>query len=139
MTEDELQICRRFTTVLSLTYKRYKDLQQAEANAREAQVEAALERIRAKAMAMHNSADLAETIKVFYQQMGLLNLMPRRCGVGLIDKATRIADLTGMIISEQGETKEIAGKLKLAGHPVLLNVYESMAVAKRISSCFTRQ
>jgi hypothetical protein len=42
LTEDELKIYRRFTTVISLTYKRYKDLQQAEAQTREA-IEAALE------------------------------------------------------------------------------------------------
>ena len=34
MFEDELNIYRRFTTVLSLTYKRYKDLQKAEAQAK---------------------------------------------------------------------------------------------------------
>ena len=31
LKEDELQIYRRFTSVLSLTYKRYIDLQKAEA------------------------------------------------------------------------------------------------------------
>ncbi len=37
MKEDELQIYRRFTSVLSLTYKRYKDLQQAEKLAEKAE------------------------------------------------------------------------------------------------------
>src|SRR5688572_17397618 len=110
-------IFKRFAKVFEQTYTRFLDLQKAEAQAREAQIEAALERVRAKAMAMHSSEDLAETIKAFYHQMGLLNLMPRRCGVGLIDEETHTADLTGMIISEQGEAKEIAGKLKFEEHP----------------------
>jgi hypothetical protein len=76
-------------------------------------------------MAMHNSEDLAETIKVFYQQLDSLKLMPRRCGVGLISKDTRIAELMGMVINEQGETKEIAGKLILKNHPILENIYNA--------------
>ncbi|MDQ3683032.1 MAG: hypothetical protein M3352_08180, partial [Bacteroidota bacterium] len=123
--QETIQLLERFAGVFDLTYTRFLDLQKAEEQAKEAMIEAALERVRGKAMAMHSSEDLAETIKAFYQQMGLLNLMPRRCGVGLIDKETHIADLTGMIISDSGEAKEISGKLKLAEHPVLKKVYDS--------------
>ena len=130
LSEEGLRISRRFTSVLSLTFRRYKDLKEAEAQAREAKIEAALERVRSKAMAMHSSEDLAETIKTFYQQMGLLNLMPRRCGVGLIDKETHVADLTGMISSEQGEAREIAGKIKLSKHPVVQTVYDNWLLQK---------
>ena len=35
--------------------------QKAEAQAREAQIEASLERVRSKTMAMHNSRDVGET------------------------------------------------------------------------------
>ena len=117
-------ILKRFARVFEQAYVRFLDLQKAEAQAREAQIEAALERVRAKAMAMHSSQDLVETIKVFYKQLDTLNLMPRRCGVGLIDKETRIAELIGMVINDQGEAKEIAGKLTLTDHPVLENVYD---------------
>src|SRR5688500_12285914 len=127
---EDIKLIKRFASVVNLTYNRFLDLQKAEAQAREATIEAALERVRAKAMAMHSSEDLAETIKAFYHQMGLLNLMPKRCGVGLIDKETHIADLTGMIISEQGEAKEIAAKLKLAGHPVLKQVFDNWLLQK---------
>jgi signal transduction histidine kinase/DNA-directed RNA polymerase subunit N (RpoN/RPB10) len=123
--EQQAKIMKRFAGVFGQTYRRYLDLQKAEAQAREAQIEAALERVRAKAMAMHNSQDLAETIRVFYQQLDSLKLMPRRCGVGLLHKDTHIAELMGMVINEQGETKEMAGKLTLQNHPVLENVYNS--------------
>src|SRR6185295_16925711 len=79
LKEDEKKILARIAIEFERAYTRFLDLQKAEAL-----IEAALERVRAKAMAMHSSEDLAETIKVFYHQLGLLNLMPRRCGVGLI-------------------------------------------------------
>src|SRR5688572_12436283 len=126
LSEHEIDILKRFSKVFEQAYIRFMDLQKAESQAREAQIEAALERVRAKAMAMHNSEDLNETIKVFYRQLETLNLMPRRCGVGLIDKTTHstpVAELIGMVINEQGEVKEIAGKLKLSGHPVLESIY----------------
>ena len=50
-----MDIVFRFAKVFDLTYTRFNDLKQAEAQAREAKIEAALERVRAKAMAMHKS------------------------------------------------------------------------------------
>jgi len=124
VAEEHSKIMKRFAGVFGQTYRRYLDLQKAEAQAREAQIEASLERVRAKAMAMHTSQDLAETISVFYRQLDNLNLMPRRCGVGLIDKDTHAADLIGMVINEKGEAREIKGKLTLRDHPVLEKVYD---------------
>jgi HAMP domain-containing protein len=45
-------ILQRFASVFTLTYTRFLDLQKAEAQAREAQIEASLERVRARAMAI---------------------------------------------------------------------------------------
>ncbi len=47
-------------------------MKQAEAQAREAQIEVALERIRARALAMRNSEELTEVAKVLREQMGFL-------------------------------------------------------------------
>ena len=46
---------KRFAKVFEQTYTRFLDLQKAEAQAREAQIELALERVRARSMAMHQS------------------------------------------------------------------------------------
>ena len=51
-------VFKRFAKVFEQTYTRFLDLQKAEAQAREAQIEAALERVRTRAMAMHKSDDL---------------------------------------------------------------------------------
>jgi len=42
----------RFGKVFQQTYTRFLDLQKAEAQAREAQIEAALERVRSRTLAM---------------------------------------------------------------------------------------
>ena len=53
-------IFKRFGKVFEQTYTRFADLKKAEAQAREAQIQLALERVRARTMAMHNSDELAE-------------------------------------------------------------------------------
>jgi hypothetical protein len=54
LSTEAAQIFKRFAGVFGQTYRRYLDLQKAEAQAREAQIEASLERVRSKTMAMHN-------------------------------------------------------------------------------------
>ena len=61
-TDEENAIFKRFAKVFEQTYTRFLDLQKAEAQAREAQIEAALERVRSRTMAMHNSQDVGETV-----------------------------------------------------------------------------
>jgi hypothetical protein len=108
---------KRFASVFSLTFRRYQDLQKAEAQAREATIEASLERVRGKAMAMHSSKDLATTIGVFYHELEGLDLTPRRCGVGLISKETKMAEISTMNASADGEGIEMVGNLDLKTHP----------------------
>ena len=62
----------RFAQVFEQTYTRFLDLQKAEAQAREAQIEAALERVRAASMSMHQSEDLKNVAKILYEQFSNL-------------------------------------------------------------------
>ncbi|HRF25398.1 MAG TPA: hypothetical protein PLR98_14590, partial [Chitinophagaceae bacterium] len=71
-TNEENNILIRFGNVFQQTYTRFLDLQKAEAQARDAQIEAALERVRAKAMAMHSTNELKEVVHELRKQMGLL-------------------------------------------------------------------
>ena len=105
---------RRAAVVFDLAYRRFSDLQKAEAQAREAQIEVSLERVRAKAMAMHSSKDLSETIGLFYRELKSLSVIPIRCGVALMDKETRMAEVTTMNTTEQGDSIEVIGKIKMA-------------------------
>ena len=124
------EIFKRFAKIFEQTYTRFLDLQKAEAQAREATIEAALERVRSKAMAMHNSQDLADTIGVFYKELQSFSLTPRRCGVGLLDNEDRMGELFTWNTTDQGESLELVGRLKMEGHPVLDKVYDSWVTQK---------
>ena len=76
-TYDELeakdfQIAMRFTAVFEQAYTRFLDLQRAEAQAREAQIEAALERVRSSIQGMRSSDDLIDIVNVLRHEMRLL-------------------------------------------------------------------
>jgi signal transduction histidine kinase len=121
--DDENNIVIRFANVFEQSYTRFLDLQKAEAQAQEAIIQASLERVRSKAMAMHYSKDLAETIHTFYKELVSLNLTPRRCGLGLIEKESRMAELSSMSSTDDGISVEVIGRVELAGHPVLSGIY----------------
>ncbi len=90
---EEQQTIIRFAKVFEMTYTRFLDLQKAEAQAREAQIEAALERVRSKTMAMHKSEQLAETAEVFFDQFDLLGKIPDRMSIGIINEESKKVEL----------------------------------------------
>lgn len=125
LPEATLQLLVRFATVFSQTYTRFLDLQKAEAQAREATIEAALERVRAKAMAMHNSHDLAEAAGTVLSELKNLGINPRRFAVGLVDKASRSVQSYSFLSSVAGDTLGLTGSIVLSGNPILEKVYAS--------------
>ena len=78
-------IFKRFAKVFEQTYTRFLDLQKAEAQARESQIEAALERLRAKAMAMHHSDELDEVLAVLCEQFDILGIIPMSAHMTVLD------------------------------------------------------
>ncbi len=129
-SEEAKLVISRFAAVFNLTYTRFRDLQQAEAQAREAKIEAALERVRSKAMAMHNSEDLASIVGVSYRELSNLSSIPRRCGMALMNRETKMAELSTMNTTEGGETMQVIGELKVEGHPVLEGIFEHWLMQK---------
>ena len=123
-SDDEINILNRFKAIIDLTFRRYLDLKKAEAQAREANIEVSLERVRSKAMAMHSPNDLSETVNVFFKELKTLGIIPIRCGVGKIDGATRTTSLTTTTSSQQGESFRVIGKVKQTGHPVLDGIFD---------------
>ena len=86
LSEEELKIYRRFTSVLSLTYKRYKDLKDAEASAQAAIKDAALDRIRADIASMRTIADLDRITPLIWNELTILGIPFIRCGVFIMDE-----------------------------------------------------
>ncbi|MGB5463344.1 MAG: hypothetical protein WBM92_08275, partial [Aureibaculum sp.] len=74
LKEEEEALLARFTRVFEQTYARFLDLQKAEVQAREAQIENALEKVRSRTMAMHKSKEMLEVIGVVSEQLQQLNL-----------------------------------------------------------------
>ncbi len=70
----ENEIIRRFAFVFEQSYTRFLDLQKAEAQAREAQIEAALERVRSRSLAMHKSDELQEVVHTVFEKLKELNV-----------------------------------------------------------------
>ena len=85
LSEEKANILKRFAKVFEQTYTRFLDLQKAEAQAREAQIEAALEKVRARTMAMQRSAELAEVATVLFQQVKALGVPQWTCGFSIFE------------------------------------------------------
>src|SRR5664279_4091511 len=71
---DAYDVFQRFAKVFEQTYTRFLDLQKAEEQARESQIQLALERVRARTMAMQNSSELPEAANLLFQQVKLLGM-----------------------------------------------------------------
>ncbi|HOY17064.1 MAG TPA: ATP-binding protein [Haliscomenobacter sp.] len=74
LSEEKAQVLQRFAAVFEQAYTRFLDLQKAETQAREAQIEVALERIRAKALAMESSTQINTVIAIIYRECNTLLL-----------------------------------------------------------------
>jgi signal transduction histidine kinase len=74
VTKEQLQILERFKNVLYLAYQRFTDITQAETQAREAQIQLALERVRGRTMAMQKSDELTEVAAILFQQVAELGI-----------------------------------------------------------------
>jgi len=89
LPEEDCHILTRFATVFGLIYTRFLDLQNAEASTREAQIETALERVRAKAQAMHQPEEIKDVARVLRYEMGLLGVEEiETCSIYIYDPAT---------------------------------------------------
>ncbi|OZV69037.1 ATP-binding protein [Winogradskyella aurantia] len=78
-------ILNKVGAAFDLAYKRFEDLQKAERQTREAQIEAALERVRAKAMSMQSSDELNEMLSVLCQQFDILGILPMSTNLTVFD------------------------------------------------------
>jgi signal transduction histidine kinase len=92
-SDAENEILKRFGKVFEQAYTRFLDLQKAEAQAREAQIEAALEKVRSSTMAMHKSEDLAKTAAVLFEQLNVLGNTPDRISISIIREPAGVADM----------------------------------------------
>ncbi|CAN5454904.1 hypothetical protein BH10BAC2_BH10BAC2_25360 [soil metagenome] len=123
-TEIENEILKRFAKVFEQAYTRFLDLQKAEAQAREAQIEAALERVRSKTMAMHNSNDVGESVATMFAEFVHLGIQTNRCGILIFGEETT-AEVWTAKSNPEGKATLIIGKLNLAIYNMLSSAYDA--------------
>jgi signal transduction histidine kinase len=93
LPEEHFDILLRFAKVFDLTYTRFNDLRQAEAQAHSAQIETALERVRARALAMQEPEELIEVSQVLRREMGLLGVEElETCSIYMHDGVSELAE-----------------------------------------------
>ncbi|MEP7267856.1 MAG: nuclear transport factor 2 family protein, partial [Saprospiraceae bacterium] len=131
ISDEIIIVLKRFAAVFQQTYTRFLDLQKAEAQAREAQIETSLERVRSKTMAMHNSQDVGNTITTLFEELVVLGLdKSARCGIVIMND-TNIVDIWAATKNDKEELISIIGSLDMTLHPLLEKIKESWSSKKQ--------
>ncbi len=115
-------IFKRYAKVFEQTYTRFLDLQKAEAQAREATIEAALERVRTRSMTMHKSDELSDVATVLYQQLSELSFKPLACAFAIADEKDRSAEI---YITANGTVIPQSFKLPYHGEPTQEKIFKA--------------
>jgi hypothetical protein len=133
-TPAEEQIVVKFANEFGRAYQRFLDLQKAEAQAREAQIEAALERVRSRTMAMHSSQDVDMIVTTLFDELLKLGVDKSiRSGIGIMDKSRRMEVWTAST-NPSGNTALDKGILDMGIHQLLIEVQEAWEAKKTTNS-----
>ena len=125
ISKQDVNVMMRLAQVFEQAYTRFLDLQKAEAQAREAQIETSLERVRSKTMAMHNSDDVGETVATLFDEFEKLGIRTNRCGILIISKESMQAEVWTAKSNPSGKANLIIGQLDLTMHPLLQGLYHA--------------
>ena len=104
LTPEEKSILKRFSIEFERAYTRFLDLKKAEEQAREAQIELAVERVRARALAMYHSGEILEVVHKLKEEIMSLNI-PQVAAATIHlkepDGRCRVWDLTSLELKEE--------------------------------------
>lgn len=121
-------VFKRFAKVFEQTYTRFLDLEKAEAQAREAQIEAALDKVRARTMAMQKSRELAQTAAHLFEQLNHLGIKPYRCSIAIVDVKSVSCRLWST--TNSGNVIPTGSALPLTEYSVMQNMYDGWKTQK---------
>ena len=82
-SEASLNVLKRTAKVFEQAYVRFLDLQKAEAQSKESQIQLALERVRARTMAMQKSDELADVSELLFKQVSELGIQTWATGFNI--------------------------------------------------------
>jgi hypothetical protein len=125
LSEEHTDILLRFAKVFDLTYTRFNDLKQAEAQVRESQIEASLERVRSAALTMHKSDDLRFSLTRLFEELDKLQLGMIRCGIAILDPSQPRGDVWIMAKTMEDNVIQLSGDEPLDTNFMLLEAYQA--------------
>ena len=137
VTDEEKHILQRFSVEFERTYTRFLDLQKAEAQVRETQIEAALEKVRSRSLEMQKPEELVEVVKVIVEKLKELDVVLDANGVVLCTYFQDSKDILHWIVSPD---YSFAGRYLLPyfDHPILRVAWKSkLSGAEYFSKAFT--
>ncbi len=92
MTPQQMETACRFAKVFGFAYERFRELNSAEAQARQAERRSGVDHIRAEIAAMRTSDDLRRVTPLLWRTLDRLGVPFYRCGVFIVDdEAGRLA------------------------------------------------
>ena len=92
---------------------------------RRIEVEEALERVRARAMAMHSSDDIASATAVVFRELDKLGIVTIRCGIAIIDGANKMIEAWVATTTTEGEVVQVLGQFPAETHPLLSGTFDA--------------
>ena len=120
--KDAVNTLVRFAAVFDLAYKRFEDLKSSEHRQREAQIELALERVRARTMAMQKSNELAQTSSHLFAQLSELGINLYRYNIAIVNEELKNCRLWST--TKSGNVIPTSSAIPLSEYPVLIEMFE---------------
>jgi signal transduction histidine kinase len=124
-TEEEKEVVKRMAVEFERLYQRFIDLQTTEAQIREVQIEASLERVRASAMAMRSSYDVGNATGVLFNELDRLGIPLLRCGLIIINSKNKTMEVWRANTTSDGTIGQVTGIVSMSIHPMLEAAYDA--------------
>lgn len=123
-SEEAKTVMKRFANVFNYTYTRFNDLKQVEAQARKAQIEASLERVRSSSLAMHRSNELKDVVKIVFENLWLLGIKKMHSvNINIFHEGSKEFDLW---IAAPGQDYTRNFRLPYFDHPVANDFFDAV-------------
>ena len=89
----------------------------------ELEIEAALERVRAKTLAMQNSQDVSMATAVMFNELSRLGVEKMRCGIGILQHDADLMEVCTAATTKDGHEIKGAGLVGINGHALWQQMY----------------
>jgi len=120
-SDEENTILKQMARVFEQAYTRFLDLERAEKQAYESNIEASLERVRGMAASMNHSDDLKQIAETMFMELEILKINPLRYGLAIMEDDKTHAEIWASTVND-GHYLGLIGRISLNWHPMLQKV-----------------